>query len=185
MHATGDSFLIFRALADIKQSFSRYRTDVGDCLINAYYVLREPMLEGLVRHAMDDLGGLAQNDRSPQALEATLFCISAIHEAVPMDEDTAATQLFTGPLIQTLTSLTGRRFHGLQKTALHLIGEATPFSCFTRIARACADLSFCRGVCSMVQAQQPSLAARSAVHRRLSEPSPHFASRSISSFCLV
>lgn len=108
--------------SDIKQSFSRYRVDVGDCLINAYYVLREPMLADLVRIATAEILQLTESDRSVQELEATLFCISSIHEAVPMDEETAATDLFTGPLVQCIVKLTGKRYHRLQRTTLRLIG---------------------------------------------------------------
>ncbi|KAK9900916.1 ARM repeat-containing protein [Cystobasidium minutum MCA 4210] len=111
---------------DIKQSFARYRVDVGDCLINAYYVLREPMLTDLVNIATREMQDVVEG-RSVEALEATLFCISSIHEAVPMDEETAATQLFTGPLVQTIVGLTGIRYHRLQRTALRLIEEYAPW----------------------------------------------------------
>lgn len=80
------------------------------------------MLTDLVNIATGEMQAVAEDGRSVQALEATLFCISSIHEAVPMDEETAATQLFTGPLVQTITRLTGIRYHRLQRTALRLIG---------------------------------------------------------------
>lgn len=120
-----------RVSADIKQSFSRYRVDVGDCLINAYYVLREPMLTELVNIATNELQAVAEDGRSVQALEATLFCISSIHEAVPMDEETAASQLFSGPLVATISRLTGIRYQRLQRTALRLIGKHLHCSKFT------------------------------------------------------
>jgi len=109
--------------ADIKQSFSRYRIDVGDCLINAYYVLRDAMLADLVQAARSELQPVAEDAHSVESLEATLFCIAAVHEAVPMDEDTALTQLFSGQLLDTVTKVTGTRYHRLQRTALEVIGE--------------------------------------------------------------
>lgn len=108
--------------SDIKQGFFRYRVDVGDCLINAYYVLREPMLADLAETANSEMQEVAEAGRSVQALEATLFCISSIHEAVPLDEETVATQLFTGSLVKTVTKLTGIRYHRLQRTTLRMIG---------------------------------------------------------------
>lgn len=119
---TSSDGCLWISIVDIKQSFSRYRVDNGDCLINAYYVLREPMLEGLVRVATGEMHEVTESGRSVQALEATLFCISSIHEAVPMDEETAATDLFNGPLVQTVNKLTGSRYHRLQRTSLRLIG---------------------------------------------------------------
>lgn len=79
------------------------------------------MLTDLVNIATREMQDVVEG-RSVEALEATLFCISSIHEAVPMDEETAATQLFTGPLVQTIVGLTGIRYHRLQRTALRLIG---------------------------------------------------------------
>lgn len=81
------------------------------------------MLTELVNIATSEIQAVVEDGRSVQALEATLYCISAIHEAVPMDEDTAATQLFTGPLVENVSKLTGIRYHRLQRTTLRLIGK--------------------------------------------------------------
>lgn len=97
------------------------------------------MLTDLVNVATGEMQAVAEDGRSVQALEATLFCISSIHEAVPMDEETAATQLFTGPLVQTITRLTGIRYHRLQRTALRLIGM--PWSLYFDSMLSCLHLA--------------------------------------------
>lgn len=116
--------------ADIQQAFSRmYRQDVGDCLINAFYVLRTPMLGSLINMAN---GQLSQVQLSPtsnpstEPLEATLFCIQAVHEAVEDDEDTHLPQLFAGPLFATIAGVSGNSDSAtrLKRTTLLLIGES-------------------------------------------------------------
>ncbi|TRM56832.1 hypothetical protein BD626DRAFT_517577 [Schizophyllum amplum] len=60
-------------MKDQVDRFKTYRRDVGDTLINAYYVLRDEMLAYYV------------NDQ----VEATLHCLSSIDEALPSAEDAA------------------------------------------------------------------------------------------------
>lgn len=98
---------------------------MGDCLINAYYVLREGMLSDLISISHEDLHALSTQTGTPQALEASLYAIGAIHEAVPMDEETSASQLFSGPLLGSLPQY-GTQDIRLQRTGLWLIGEPRP-----------------------------------------------------------
>lgn len=104
---------------DVKQTFSRYRADVGDCLISAFYVLRGPMLGLLVSAVSSQFLDLPQH---ATAAEASLYCIVAVQEAVPEDEDTHLNQLFSGPLLTLFTRTTFPEDIRLQRTALRLLG---------------------------------------------------------------
>ena len=113
--------------ADVATGFEHYRSDVGDCLISSFYVLRDPLLGNLVDIASQQLAQLlhiSSNSSSPlRPLEATFFCILSIQEAVPEDEDTHLAQLFGGKFFPVLASMNGLRYARLQRTALRLIRE--------------------------------------------------------------
>jgi hypothetical protein len=108
---------------DIKQAFARYRVDAGDCLINSYYVLRYAMLGMLVAAAN---GQLPQDSSIPgnySQAEASLYCIAAVQEAVPEDEDTYLDKLFAGPMLSIFSPNSSPSFVRLQTTALRVIGR--------------------------------------------------------------
>lgn len=132
------------------------------------------MLAELVQRATNELQEVAETGQSVQNLESSLYCISSIHEAVPMDEETAATQLFTGPLIQTLTKLTGPHYQRLQRAALRLIGKGLPSRCYQMISAH--NSCFRRGIRPMVPPQQQSSITSPPVYCRLSQSSTHLAS---------
>lgn len=112
----------------MRQSFTRYRLDVYDCLINAFYVLRDEMLGSLVTRANQQMTLLASSSKAKEAtteaLEATLACVSAIHEAVPEDEEVYMAALLSGPFLPYMSGVradsAGLR---LRNTALVLLGE--------------------------------------------------------------
>ena len=113
-------------LPDIKQGFSRYRSDVGDCLINAFYVLRNKMLGDLVQIANAQLNEIAEGRQNRlETLEAVLYCVTAIKEAVPDDEDTFLPLLFGGPIFAAFLGTVGPGSDRVKNTVLRLIGKST------------------------------------------------------------
>ncbi|TRM55474.1 armadillo-type protein [Schizophyllum amplum] len=73
-------------MKDQVDRFKTYRRDVGDTLINAYYVLRDEMLAYYVN---DVLERLSRPVVEWEQVEATLHCLSSIDEALPSAEDAA------------------------------------------------------------------------------------------------
>ncbi|KAI5888073.1 uncharacterized protein SCHCODRAFT_02705351 [Schizophyllum commune H4-8] len=73
-------------MKDQVDRFKTYRRDVGDTLINAYYVLRDDMLGYYVDDALDRL---LRPVVEWEQIEATLHCVSSIDEALPSVEDVA------------------------------------------------------------------------------------------------
>ncbi|KAI4518124.1 hypothetical protein K525DRAFT_209319 [Schizophyllum commune Loenen D] len=67
-------------MKDQVDRFKTYRRDVGDTLINAYYVLRDDMLAYYVDDALDRL---SRPVVEWEQVEATLHCVSSIDEALP------------------------------------------------------------------------------------------------------
>lgn len=111
--------------SDIKQAFSRYRSDIGDCLISSFYVLRNEMLGTLVATVNAQLGQIATSSTAPTTAEAAIYCIMAIQEAVPEDEDVYLDRLFSGPFLSILSNAGTNHAHiRLQMTALRLIGPS-------------------------------------------------------------
>ena len=95
-------------------------------MINAFYVLRSPLLGSLIKIANEQLNqifqGLDATSAAVEPLEATIFCITAIQEAVPED-DTQLAQLCEGPLFVAMESATGPNGIRMQQTSLKLIGR--------------------------------------------------------------
>ena len=58
-----------------------------------------------------------------EQLEATLFCIAAVHEAVPEDEVSPLDQLYAGQFFATINSFEGSGGIRLKRTLYWLIGE--------------------------------------------------------------
>ncbi|KAI9431177.1 ARM repeat-containing protein [Lactarius indigo] len=104
---------------DQVERFQVYRRDVGDTLINAYYVLRDDMLayylgdltERLPKR--DEVGGWEE-------LEATLHCIMSIQEAVPLEASQHLLRLFSPEVLGQLPVSGG---HRIRRTVLGLIGS--------------------------------------------------------------
>ncbi|KAJ2584435.1 hypothetical protein EV177_010077, partial [Coemansia sp. RSA 1804] len=67
-----------------KEKFISYRREVADALLNAYYVLREDMLSLLVDESINRMSVFSLE--SWQSLEAVLFSLKSIGEAVPESE---------------------------------------------------------------------------------------------------
>ncbi|KAH9477137.1 Importin-13 [Psilocybe cubensis] len=104
---------------DEVEKFQVYRRDVGDTLINAYYVLREDMLGYYVNDVAERLAARKEGD-GWQEIEATLHCIMSIQEAVDMETVPHLDRLFSPDIFGRLPS-TGRS--RVRRTALGVIGS--------------------------------------------------------------
>ncbi|KAJ6522588.1 hypothetical protein B0H19DRAFT_655372 [Mycena capillaripes] len=72
---------------DRLERFAVYRRDVGDTLVNAYYILRDDLLTFLVGEAEAGLEGGA----AWETIEAPLHCLRSVHEALDLDSSTSTT----------------------------------------------------------------------------------------------
>ncbi|RDX49711.1 ARM repeat-containing protein [Lentinus brumalis] len=104
---------------DQRDKFQAYRRDVGDTLINAYYVLRDDMLAFYVNDVMQRLL-TRQAHEGWEEIEATLHCVMAVQEAVPLEDSPHLRQVF-GPEILGRLPKSGE--DRVRRTALHLIGS--------------------------------------------------------------
>ncbi|KAF8742077.1 ARM repeat-containing protein, partial [Rhizoctonia solani] len=116
---------------DQREKFSNYRRDVGDALINAYYVLRDEMLRELVDPLVERL---ANEPVDWESVEATLHNIKAIQEALPVDPNPSLATLF-GPRV--LGRLPRAGTHRVRRTALATVGAYATW--FTTGARTRAS----------------------------------------------
>ncbi|KAF8498083.1 ARM repeat-containing protein [Russula emetica] len=104
---------------DQVERFQVYRRDVGDTLINAYYVLRDDMLA----YYLSDLTTLLQNKKEGEGweeVEATLHCVMSIQEAVPLEPNKHLSLLFGSNILGRLPTSGS---HRVQRTMLGLIGS--------------------------------------------------------------
>ncbi|KAI9508978.1 ARM repeat-containing protein [Russula earlei] len=104
---------------DQVERFQVYRRDVGDTLINAYYVLRDDMLA----YYLGDLTSRLQKKNEGgiwEDVEATLHCIMSIQEAVPLEPNRHLSLLFGSEILGQLPTSGG---HRVQRTMLGLIGS--------------------------------------------------------------
>ncbi|KAJ2159259.1 hypothetical protein GGF46_003143 [Coemansia sp. RSA 552] len=81
---------------EARERFGAYRRDAGDALLNAYYVLRDDMLGALVNEA---LGALASAEQQQARVDALLFALRSIAEAVPSDEAAHLPRLFAPAVV--------------------------------------------------------------------------------------
>ncbi|EMD34979.1 hypothetical protein CERSUDRAFT_116506 [Gelatoporia subvermispora B] len=111
--------VLARWTRDQIDKFQTYRRDVGDTLINAYYLLRDDMLGYLVTDAAERLDGM-QDKQGWEEVEATLHCIMALQEAIPIEDDPNLKRLFGSDILGRLPTRGNDR---VRRTALLLIGE--------------------------------------------------------------
>ncbi|CAG8469994.1 12703_t:CDS:10 [Acaulospora morrowiae] len=107
-------------LKDIKERFKIYRRDVGDTIMNSYYILRNQMLAFLVDLAVMQINTPGRDPSQWQDLESTLFCLNSIAEAVDHKEDIFLPSLFGTDVYEKLPTQGNYR---LRNTALSLIGS--------------------------------------------------------------
>ncbi|KAK6985163.1 hypothetical protein R3P38DRAFT_3291974 [Favolaschia claudopus] len=70
--------------------FALYRRDVGDTLVNAYYILRDDLLVFLVSEAEAAAAVAHKGGNVWEKLEAPLFLLRAVHEALDLDTTSAS-----------------------------------------------------------------------------------------------
>ncbi|KAI0369534.1 ARM repeat-containing protein [Pilatotrama ljubarskyi] len=104
---------------DQRDKFQAYRRDVGDTLINAYYILRDEILAFYVSDLLQRLSTRQEGD-GWEEVEATLHCVMAVQEAVPIEDSPHLRQVF-GPEILGRLPKTGD--DRVRRTALALIGS--------------------------------------------------------------
>ncbi|KAJ2787573.1 hypothetical protein GGI15_000596 [Coemansia interrupta] len=84
---------------DERDKFASYRRDVGDALLNTYYVLREEMLGLLVDEVANNIGSFSMGNW--QTIESLLFALKSIGEAVPESEAVHLQRLFSAELLSS------------------------------------------------------------------------------------
>ncbi|KAL1943353.1 hypothetical protein VTO73DRAFT_4428 [Trametes versicolor] len=104
---------------DQRDRFQAYRRDVGDTLINAYYVLRDEMLAFYVTDLLQRLSARQESD-GWEEIEGTLHCVMAVQEAVPIEDSPHLRQVFGPEILGRLPKAGDER---VRRTALHLIGS--------------------------------------------------------------
>ncbi|KAM0790224.1 hypothetical protein ACM66B_005537 [Microbotryomycetes sp. NB124-2] len=115
---------------DVVDGFKTYRqTVLSETLLYCYYVLRETMLRGLVSLVDGQLSEAPNSQDGFEELEATLFCLYAIQEAVSTDDSDSLARLFGSA---GLGRLPQSGHITLRSTALKLVGSySTWFSSHT------------------------------------------------------
>ncbi|KAG6836262.1 hypothetical protein H0H93_009663 [Arthromyces matolae] len=122
---------------DQVEKFQVYRRDVGDTLINAYYVLRDEMLGYLVEDAVQRLNAKQEQD-GWQEIEATLHCIASIQEAIALEQTPHLPRVFGPEILGRLPSAGASR---IRRTTLNLIGITNKSRQLSRVTLARAVTS--------------------------------------------
>ncbi|TFK99936.1 ARM repeat-containing protein [Pterulicium gracile] len=102
---------------DQMDKFQVYRRDVGDTLLNAYYVLRSDLLAYYVSDLSERLA--PGTPRQWEEVEATLHCIMSIQEGIPLEDCPSLSSLFSSDILGQLPSSGPYR---VRRTAVSLIG---------------------------------------------------------------
>lgn len=79
---------------ETKDKFKIWRRDLGDTMINPYYVLREEMLSILLDHSVYIISQWNSVPGATQELEATFFCLKSISEEISPNEDQHIARFF-------------------------------------------------------------------------------------------
>ncbi|KAK7056364.1 hypothetical protein VNI00_002918 [Paramarasmius palmivorus] len=104
---------------DQVEKFQVYRRDVGDILINAYYVIRDDMMAFFVNELTSQLTAVHQSQSGWEDVEATLHCILSIQEALDYDNAPHLPRLFSSEVLGRLPTASHTR---VRRTTLSLIG---------------------------------------------------------------
>ncbi|CEP13227.1 hypothetical protein [Parasitella parasitica] len=105
---------------DIKDKFKIWRRDLGDTMINPYFILREEMLAILLDHTVYIMNQWKSLPNASQSLEGTLFCLKSISEEIAPDENLYVAQFFGPEVLGRLPVDCGSR---LKSTVLILMGS--------------------------------------------------------------
>ncbi|KAF8511488.1 ARM repeat-containing protein [Hysterangium stoloniferum] len=123
---------------DQVDKFAQYRRDIGDILVNAYYVLRDKVLETLVSAVADAISADEPRTGGWESIEATLHCIMCSQEAIPVEENPVLKRLFDITILEKISSSGTDR---VRRTMIQLIGEyATWFTTLPAYDRLLMDV---------------------------------------------
>ncbi|KAG8755936.1 hypothetical protein FRC14_003523 [Serendipita sp. 396] len=112
--------------AEQRENFTVYRRNVGDTLINACYVLRDQFLTSLLEEMKVQLAQASQQPDIWESIEAILFSIKAVHDALTSSNLEPLEFLFHDSAMNALPQAGP---HRVRWTMLTLIAEyATYFS---------------------------------------------------------
>ncbi|KAG7094032.1 hypothetical protein E1B28_007654 [Marasmius oreades] len=101
------------------EKFQVYRRDVGDILINAYYVIRGDMIGFFVSEVANDLTSIQIGRKEWEDVEATLHCILSIQEALDYEKTPHLPRLFSPEILGRLPTAGHIR---VRRTTLSLLG---------------------------------------------------------------
>ncbi|KAK0200747.1 armadillo-type protein [Desarmillaria ectypa] len=99
--------------------FQTYRRDIGDTLINAYYVIRDEMLVYFVDSLIQELSNRPDPNQGWEEIESTLHCLLSLQEALDYDKSPDLVRLFSPEVISRLPSAGHSR---ARLTTLNLLG---------------------------------------------------------------
>ncbi|KAI8452424.1 armadillo-type protein [Phakopsora pachyrhizi] len=117
------SFIVNNWTRDMIASFkSHTRADISECLLACYYVCRDELLSDLVNQVRELLHKVPNLDEGYEDLEARLFCIRAIQDGIPLEEEVHLTALFSPDIIGRIPHGTTPPLERLRGTSLTLIG---------------------------------------------------------------
>ncbi|KAG1452434.1 hypothetical protein G6F55_008680 [Rhizopus delemar] len=105
---------------DMQDRFKIWRRDLGDTMINPYYVLRNDMLSILLEYASTILNQWSSLPSASQELEAALFCLKSISEEIPHEESEHVAKFFGQEVLGRLPADCHVR---LKNTVLALLGS--------------------------------------------------------------
>ncbi|KAF8331847.1 armadillo-type protein, partial [Cantharellus anzutake] len=97
--------------------FIAYRRDLGEAVVNAYYIIKDEALRILVDPVCDNVL-LSPDVINWETIEASLHCVKCAQDAVPLQENIYLRRLFS-----ILTEIPASGNHRVRQTALNLIGE--------------------------------------------------------------
>ncbi|KAF9513538.1 hypothetical protein BS47DRAFT_1393254 [Hydnum rufescens UP504] len=98
--------------------FIAYRRDIGEAVLNAYYIIRDETLRILVEPIVRDLLTKKPSDIVWEDVEASLYCVKSAQDAVPLQSNAYLSRLFGA-----LERFPEAGNHLVRQTALSLIGE--------------------------------------------------------------
>ncbi|KAF6748259.1 armadillo-type protein [Ephemerocybe angulata] len=143
-------------------AFNVYRRDVGDTLINAFYVLRDDMLS----YYVGELAQLLADEPNWQDVEATLHCIMSVQEAVDLEKAPQLARLFNQDILGRLPTTGHNR---LRRTTLSVIGTySTWFTLYAKASDTPADPTLLLNVLNYVVTAltDPALCLQAAIALR-------------------
>jgi len=109
---------------DMVASFkSHTRADLAECLLACYYVCRDELLLDLVVETKSLLSRTQGPDDCYEDLEACLFCIRAIQDGIPSEENTALPLVFSSEILGRIPNGDTAPLLRLKGTCLTLIAS--------------------------------------------------------------